>query len=103
MRVKIYGVVVVKPVKFPKELNVFLFPLRSSDGSSVNDPTWKVTERRSWEWVQGEYFPHEELEARLKGGKEITVAIGWKTVQLPDDTKFPEGCEYEILEGAGVA
>jgi hypothetical protein len=98
MRVSIYGAVVVRPISFPDDLRLFLFPLRRKDDSHIGDKSWPMEEHRSWEWVRKRYVPAPIVEKQLENGESVTLTMGPTVVDLRDGTEFPEGCEYRILD-----
>lgn len=94
-----FGALVAQPVSFPDEIEVKLFPLRSSDSSRIGRAAWSFGERRTWEWIKRTHPVAPEAEAVIKTGEPVSFLTGLIIAYLPDDTVFPEECEYEVLAG----
>lgn len=98
MRARIHGAIVVRPIKFPDDLDLRLFPLRIADGTQIAEETWPMEEHRSWDWVKKQYRVTSDAEPRIKPGESITVFVGTIIANFPQGTEFPEGSEVEILD-----
>jgi hypothetical protein len=93
-----YGAIVAKPISFPDEIQVLIFPLRSTDQSHIGTGSWPSDERESWDAIKRRYPVNGETEQRIKAGENVSVFVGSITFNPPDGTVFPDGCEYERLD-----
>jgi hypothetical protein len=98
MRAKIYGALVAKPIRFPGEIQMLIFPLRSEDQSHIGAGSWPSDEREPWEAIKRRYPVNEETEQRIRSGENVSVFVGSITFNPPDGTVFPDGCEVEVLK-----
>jgi len=98
MRVSIFGALVAQPVNFPDEIEVKLFPLRSADCSRIGRSAWSFEERRTWDWLKRTHPIAPDAEEHIKNGEAVRLVTGPIVATLPDDSSFPEGCEYEIIK-----
>jgi hypothetical protein len=103
MNVNIFGALVAEPIKFPDELEIRVFPLRTSDESSISLPSGKLlflsaVEHQSWDWVQNAFNINSEGKAELEAGKGIQLRVGWINTSVPKGFEFPDGMEYKVLE-----
>ena len=97
MRVQIYAGLVVKPVKFPDELEVRIFPLQRSDGRALGG-SFPMLPMRSWDWIKKIHPISEEQERSLQAGQGINLIEGNIVADFAYGTKFPDGATYEILQ-----
>jgi hypothetical protein len=97
-RARVYGALVAKPITFPDDLEIRLFPARSYDDSQIGKGCFVFEDHRSWDWVQEHYPVNSEDEARIKTGEQIQVFRGPVTTGFPDGIEFPVGSEVTILE-----
>lgn len=98
MKVRLHGAIVAKPLHFPDDLEMRIFPVRSSDGAQIADGSWASEERQTWEWVKRNYSVRNDAEEHIKAGENVCIFVGPVVFNPPDGTVFPEGCEYQILE-----
>jgi hypothetical protein len=98
MRASVYGALVAKPIAFPNDLEIRLFPVRSHDDSQIGKACFVFEDHRSWDWLRECYPMNSEAEPHIKAGEPISVRIGWITTNFPKGTEFPEGSEFKILE-----
>ena len=98
MRARIYGALVAKPLSFPDQIQMLVFPLRSADQSHIGEGSWPSDDRETWEAIKRRYPVNNETERRIKSGENVSVFIGYITFKPPDGTVFPDGCEVEILK-----
>lgn len=96
MRVQIYAGLVVKPVKFPDELEVRIFPLRRSDGKALGS-SFPMLPMRSWDWIKKTHPISEDQERSLRAGQGINLLEGNIVADFANGTQFPDGATYEIL------
>jgi hypothetical protein len=97
MRVRIYGAIVAKPIKFPDELEMRILPLHKDGGISLG-VSYTMDEIRTWDWVRNRYPLTQEGEERIKGGEAIEVFRGSVVTGCPDGTEFPVGSDVTILD-----
>jgi hypothetical protein len=97
MKVRMYGAIVARPLHFPDDLEMRIFPVRSSDGTQIAGGSWPSEERQTWEWVKRRYSVTDDAEEHMKAGENVSVFVGPVVFYPPDGTVFPEGCEYEVL------
>ena len=98
MRASVYGALVAKPIPFPDDLEIRLFPVRSHDDSQIGKACFVLADHRSWDWVQEHYAVNSEAEPRITAGEPISVFVGPIITNFPKGTEFPEGSEFKILE-----
>lgn len=98
MKVRMYGAVVAKPIHFPDDLEMRIFPVRSSDGSQIGEGSWPSDEHQSWEWVKNRYAVTDGAEKHIKAGENVSIFVGSIRFSPPEGTVFPDGCEVEVLE-----
>jgi hypothetical protein len=97
MRASVFAVLVAKPIAFPDDLEIHLFPVRSRDNSQVGG-SFLFEDHRSWDWVLKNHPVNSEAEPRIKAGESVSVRAGWIVANFPKGIEFPEGSEFEILE-----
>ena len=94
-----YGAIVAKPISFPNEIQLLIFPLRSTDQSHIGTGSWPSDDREPWEAIKRRYPVNEEAEQRLRAGENVLVFVGSISFNPPDgEIVFPEGCEAEVLK-----
>jgi hypothetical protein len=98
MRASVYGALVAKPIAFPDDLEIRLFPVRSHDDSQIGKGCFVFEDHRSWDWVQENYSVNSKLDAHIEAGEPVSIRVGWTTTNFPKGTEFPEGSEFKILE-----
>jgi hypothetical protein len=98
MRASVYGALVAKPITFPDDLEIHLYPVRSRDDSQIGEGSFVFEDHRSWDWVQAHYPLNSEAEPHIKAGERLSVRVGWIDANFPKGTEFPEGSEFKILE-----
>jgi hypothetical protein len=97
MRASVYGALVAKPIAFPDDLEIHLFPVRKRDDSQIGG-SFLFEDHQSWDWVRRNHPVNSEAEPHIKAGQPISVRIGWIVADFPKGTEFPEGSAFEILE-----
>jgi hypothetical protein len=97
MRARIFGALVAKPINFPDDLEIRLFPVRRHDESQIGG-SYPFEDHHSWDWVQRRYPVNSEGEARIKAGESIQVFRGDVTTGFPEGSEFPAGSDVTILE-----
>jgi hypothetical protein len=97
MHARVYGALVAKPIAFPNDLEIRLFPHRSRDDSRIGG-FHAYEDHRSWDWVRDRYPMNSDKEARIRAGECIRLHLGWIEDDFPEGTKFTEESEFEILE-----
>jgi hypothetical protein len=98
MHARIFGALVAKPISFPDDLEISVFPLRRHDESQIGRGSFIFEDHRSWDWVQRHYPVNSEDETHIKAGNSISVFRGDVTTGFPDGTQFPEESDVTILE-----
>jgi hypothetical protein len=93
-----YGAIVAKPLHFPDDLEMRIFPVRSSDGTQIAEGSWPSDEHQTWEWVKSRYSIRDEADEHIRAGENVSVYVGPVVFYPPDGTVFPEGCEVEVLK-----
>jgi hypothetical protein len=97
MRVQIYAGLIAKALKFPDELEIRIFPLRRSDGKPLGG-SFPMLPLRSLDWLKKAHPLSEEQERDLQAGESINLLEGNIVAEFADDTQFPEGATYELVE-----
>ncbi|HEY6846127.1 MAG TPA: hypothetical protein VI320_07925 [Terracidiphilus sp.] len=97
MRVQIYAGLIVKPVKFPDELEVRIFPLSRSDGKALGG-SFPMLPMRTWDWMKKMHPISEEQERSLRAGQDINLLEGSIVADFAYGTQFPDDATYEILQ-----
>jgi hypothetical protein len=95
MRARIYAAIVAKPIKFPEDLEIRIFPLRRDDDTSLG-VSYSMEEHHSWDWVRNQYQVNSEAEPRVKAGESIAVSTGFVTMNFPRGTEFPPGSDVML-------
>ena len=98
MKVRMYGAIVAKPLHFPDDLEMRIFPVRSSNGKQIAEGSWPSDEHQTWEWVKSRYSVRDEAEEHIRAGENVSVYVGPVIFYPPDGTVFPDGCEVEVLK-----
>jgi hypothetical protein len=96
MRAEIYGAIVVKPIKFPDDLQILIYPLRRQDDARV-DGCFVMKEHRGLDWVRNQYPVNSEKEECLKSGDAVQVFGGIVVTDLADGIELPSGSDIKIL------
>jgi hypothetical protein len=97
MHARMFGALVARPMKFPGDLEIRLYPLHRHDESEIGG-SYPYSDRQSWDWVQKKYAINSEGKERLKAGESIPLYRGMVTTNFPEGTVFPEGSAVEIVE-----
>lgn len=97
MRVQIYAGLVAKAVKFPDEIEIRIFPLRRGDGKPVGG-SFPMEPLRSLAWLEKVHQISEEQVRQLEAGEGINLLEGNIVAEFADDTRFPEGASYVIVQ-----
>jgi hypothetical protein len=98
MRASVFGALVAKPIAFPDDLEIRLYPLRRHDESQIG-PSYTYEEHRTWDEVLRHYpLNRQEAEPHIKAGEPIRIDTGPQVATFPKGMELPEGSEFEILE-----
>jgi hypothetical protein len=94
MRARVHGALVAKPITFPDDLEIHLFPVRSHDDSQIG-PSYSYAEHRSWDEVLTHYpLNRQEAEPHIKAGEPIRIFTGHHVATFPKGMELPEGSEF---------
>jgi hypothetical protein len=72
MRVRIYGAIVARPISFPEDLEIRVFPLRRDDGASFGG-SYPMDEHHPWDWVRNQYPVTAEADPRIRADESVSV------------------------------
>lgn len=97
MRVRIYGAIVVKPIRFPDQLQILIYPLRREDDTRIAG-CFPMEEPRSWDWVKNQYPVNPEAEEHIRAGEATQVFGGFLVSEFVDGSEFPAESDVTILD-----